>query len=70
MIDKEGTKMKTPMRNAGLALTILVAFALTLALVVGLSTAFSGEGPTEFIGFGEGKAVPSITVNEVKGGYL
>ena len=60
--------MKTTMRSAGLGLAILVAFGLTLALVVGLSTAFSGEGPTEFIGFGEGKAVPSITVNEVKGG--
>jgi len=35
---------------------------------VGLRAAFSGEDPTEFIGFGEGKAVPSITVNEVKGG--
>ena len=60
--------MKTTMRSAGLGLAILVAFALPLALVVGLNTAFSGEGPKEIIGFGEGKAVPSITVNEVKGG--
>ncbi len=58
--------MKTIMRSAGVALPILVALAFTLGF--GLSTAFSGEGPKEFIGFGEGKAVASITLNEVKGG--
>ena len=58
--------MKTIMRVMGLVLAILVAFALTLG--VGLSTAFSGEGPKEVTGFGEAKAVPSITVNQVKAG--
>ncbi|MFQ5930236.1 MAG: hypothetical protein ACE5MK_11100 [Acidobacteriota bacterium] len=60
--------MKTTMRNAGLGLAILVAFALTLALVVGLSTAFSGEGPKEIIGFGEAKAITSIKTNMLEGG--
>jgi len=68
MIDKEGTKMKTPMRNAGLGVAILVAFALTLALVVGLSTASSAEGPKEIIGFGEAKAITSIKTNMLEGG--
>ncbi len=58
--------MKTNMRSEGLTLPILVALAFTLG--IGLSTAFSAEGPKEFIGFGEGKAVPSITLNEIKGG--
>jgi len=60
--------MKTPMRNAGLGVAILGAFALTLALVVGLSTAFSGEGPKEVIGFGEAKAITSIKTNMLDGG--
>ena len=60
--------MKITMRNAGLGLAILVAFALTLALVVGLTTAFSGEGPKEIIGFGEAKAITSIKTNMLEGG--
>jgi len=58
--------MKISVRSAGLALTILVAIPLILGF--GLSTASSAEGPKEFIGFGEGKSVPSITLNEIKGG--
>ena len=65
---KEDTKMKTTVRSLRLALPILITLVLTLVVGVGLRAAFSGEDPTEFIGFGEGKAVPSITVNEVKGG--
>jgi len=37
--------MKTTVRSLRLALPILITLVLTLALVVGLTTAFSGEGP-------------------------
>ncbi len=60
--------MKTTMRSAGLGFAILVAFALPLALVVGLNTVFSGEGPKEIIGFGESKAIISIKTNMLEGG--
>lgn len=60
--------MKTALRNSGLGLAILVAFALTLALVVGLDMAFSREGPKEVRGFGEAKAEPAIKFHQVKGG--
>jgi hypothetical protein len=66
--NKEDTKMKTTMRSAGLGLAILVAFALPLALVVGLNTAFSGEGPKEVQGFGEAEAEAVIKFHQVKGG--
>ncbi len=56
--------MKTIMRAMGLALPILVAFALTPG--VWSTTVSVGEEPTEIIGFGEAKAVSSITVNTVK----
>ncbi len=52
--------MKTIMRSAGLALPILVAIPLILGF--GLSTAFSGEGPIEVIGFGEAETRPFITL--------
>ena len=58
--------MKTIIRTMGLALTILVAIPLILGF--GLSTAFSGEGPKEMTGFGEGKAITTIKTNMVKGG--
>ncbi len=57
--------MKTIMRAMGLVLPILVAFALTPG--VWSTTVSAGEEPTEIIGFGEAKAVPSIKVNGVKG---
>ena len=60
--------MKTTMRSAGLDFAILVAFALPLALVVGLNTAFSGEGPKEVQGFGEAEAEAVIKFHQVKGG--
>jgi len=60
--------MKTTMRSAGLGFAILVAFALPLALVVGLNTAFSGEGPKEVRGFGEAEAEAVIKFHLVKGG--
>jgi len=58
--------MKRNVGSAGLALTILVAFALTLGVLS--STVSAGEGPKEVQGFGESKAEPFITFNEVKGG--
>ena len=58
--------MKTIIRTMGLALPILVAIPLILG--IGLSTAFSGEGPKEITGFGEGKAITTIKTNMVKGG--
>ncbi len=54
--------MKTIIRSAGLALPILVAFALTPG--VWSTTVSAGEEPTEIIGFGEAKAVPAITFNQ------
>ena len=66
--NKEGTKMKTTVRSLRLALPILITLVLTLALVVGLTTAFSGEGPKEIIGFGEAKAITSIKTNMLEGG--
>ncbi len=59
--------MKTVMKSAGLALPFFVVLALTVACG-GLPTVSSAEDPTEIIGFGEAKAVPSIKVNKVKGG--
>ncbi len=58
--------MKTIKRTMGLALPILVALALTPG--VWSTTVSAGEEPTEIIGFGEGKAEPSITFNLHKGG--
>ena len=58
--------MKTIMRSAGLALPIRVAIPLILGF--GLSTACSGEGPIEVIGFGEAETRPFITFNKLKGG--
>ena len=58
--------MKTIMRAMGLALPVLVAFALTPG--VWSTTVAAGAEPTEIIGFGEAKALPFITVNKVKGG--
>ncbi len=57
--------MKTIMRAMGLALPILVAFALTPG--VWSTTVSAADEPTEIIGFGEAKAVPSIKSNGVKG---
>ncbi len=58
--------MKRTVGSAGLALTILVAIPLILG--IGLSTAFSAEGPKEITGFGESKAITTIKTNMVKGG--
>ncbi len=58
--------MKTIMRSTGLALPILIAFAFTLG--IRLTTAFSGGGPKEVIGFGEYKTLPFVTLNKLKGG--
>ncbi len=58
--------MKTTMRHTRKALPILVALVFTLG--IGLSTAFSGEGPKEISGFGEAKAITSIKTNMLKGG--
>ncbi len=58
--------MKTIMRAMGLALPILVAFALTPG--VWSITVAAGAEPTEIIGFGESKAEPFIVYNKVKGG--
>ena len=58
--------METTTRSTRLALPIFGALALMLG--VGLSPAFSGEGPKEVIGFGEAKTLPFITFNEAKGG--
>ncbi len=66
--NKEDVEMKTTMRSAGLGFAILVAFALPLALVVGLNTAFSGEGPKEVLGFGKAEAEGVIKFHLVKGG--
>ena len=58
--------MKTIMRSAGQALSILVALVFTLG--IGLTTVSAGEEPTEIIGFGEAKAITSIKTNQLKGG--
>ncbi len=58
--------MKTIMRSPGQALPIHVALVFTLG--IGLSTVFAGESPKEVTGFGEAKAVPSITTILLKGG--
>ncbi len=58
--------MTATMTHARRALSILVI--LPFMLGIGSSTASSAEYPTEIIGFGEAKAVPSIKVNKVKGG--
>jgi len=58
--------MKRTVGSAGLALTILVAIPLILG--IGLSMAFSAEGPKEMTGFGESKAINTIKTNMVKGG--
>ena len=60
--------MKTVMKSAGLALPFFVVLALTVAPSGGLRTASSAEGPTEFIGFGESKAISTIETNMLKGG--
>jgi len=58
--------MKRTVGSAGLAVTILVAIPLILG--IGLSTAFSTEGPKEITGFGESKAITTLKTNMVKGG--
>ncbi len=58
--------MKTIMRILGPVLPILVA--LVFILGIGLSTAFSAEGPKEITGFGESKAITTLKTNMVKGG--
>jgi len=60
--------MKTVMKSAGLAMPFLVVLALTVAPSGGLTTVFAHEGPTEFIGFGESKAISTIETNMLKGG--
>ncbi len=60
--------MKTVMKSAGLALPFFVVLALTVAPSGGLTTVFAHEGPTEFIGFGESKAITTIETNMLKGG--
>ncbi len=60
--------MKTVMKSAGLALPFFVVLALTVAPSGGLTTVFAHEGPTEFIGFGESKAISTIETNMLKGG--
>ncbi len=57
--------MKNIMRAMGIVLPIFVAFALTPG--VWSTTVSAAEEPTEIIGFGEAKAVPSIKSNGVKG---
>ena len=58
--------MKTIIRAMGLALPILVAFALTPG--VWSITVAAGEEPTEITGFGESKAITTLKTNMVKGG--
>ncbi len=58
--------MKTIKRAMGLALPILVAFAFTPG--VWSTTVSAADEPTEIIGFGEAKAVPSIPSNARDGG--